>query len=84
MLTSVSFRVCYDSAMNDLSDGALPIGSLPQLISPYMQQLILETGGTDGPIGRQSGLMDNQSFLRHILPFLYAGTYRRIAGESES
>ncbi|MFW5704136.1 MAG: KamA family radical SAM protein [Patescibacteria group bacterium] len=28
-------------------------GSLPEMISPYMKQLIEKTGGVDGPIGRQ-------------------------------
>lgn len=32
---------------------ALPEGSLPELISPYMRKLIEQTGGESGPIGRQ-------------------------------
>lgn len=32
---------------------ALPHGGLPEMISPYMQKLITETGGENGPIGRQ-------------------------------
>ncbi len=31
----------------------LPHGGLPEVIPPYLQKLILETGGIDGPIGLQ-------------------------------
>lgn len=31
----------------------LPSGTLPEVISPYMRELIAKTGGKDGPIGRQ-------------------------------
>ncbi len=32
---------------------SLKHGALPEMISPYMKRLIAETGGEDGPIGRQ-------------------------------
>lgn len=35
------------------SQAALPEGTLPEMISPYMLRLIEETGGPEGPIGRQ-------------------------------
>lgn len=35
------------------SEASLHEGSLPEMISPYMLRLIEETGGPEGPIGRQ-------------------------------
>ncbi len=32
---------------------ALPGGTLPEMISPYMRDLIAKTGGEKGPIGLQ-------------------------------
>lgn len=31
----------------------LPHGGLPEIISPYLQNLIKKTGGETGPIGKQ-------------------------------
>jgi lysine 2,3-aminomutase len=34
-------------------DVSLPTGGLPEVIPPYLQNLIMKTGGVNGPIGRQ-------------------------------
>ncbi len=45
---------------NTLSKSALPGNSLPEMISPYIANLIEQTGGIDGPIGKQ--FIANQKF----------------------
>lgn len=40
-------------------------GSLPELMSPYIKKLILETGGVDGPIGKQF-ILKPHNLVTHI------------------
>ncbi|MDP3724155.1 MAG: hypothetical protein Q8R11_00820, partial [bacterium] len=35
------------------TEAMLPHGGLPEVFSPYLANLIIQTGGSDGPIGRQ-------------------------------
>lgn len=47
------------------TDVMLPHGGLPEVIPPYLQKLIMETGGPEGPLGLQFVAQPELEFLHY-------------------